>query len=662
VTNRIKVEREVAYGIPGPHPKPYSEEELDHLIPLGLGGATQATSNLWPQPADRKLGFRTKDRLEVALQRKVCAHKLGLQEARKAIALNWVSAYNTYIGPLGPLPSTSGVTSALSVVTLDAIRDGGPLFGDVALIDGGELVLQAPVTNSQLKGEGAFVGNVIDGPHVGRVYVAGPPDRSTEGVVLVPLKVDGLTSAGTYEGSVDVTHSGKPAGIKIKVGVTDAWWWAVAALLLGTAFVLIPQLWLRRWRPEGDLHERHRGLGKRYDDAQESFAHHFANYPKKSSGSSTFQRPSDVDVGAYAGSVEEAIRTYAESTWYFDKSSDAYKKIDESLRLAEDDAAFYGDVGGFGKSLVELDSALSSFAKILRLPSGEGQAKALDDGRLSIDREPALALAAARVLRGAVLKVGAAKPRAKQADECAALIATCQRMAERIKRYELWAFALGGLAESGSPDMPAAERDLLRVVSEKVCVAKNELLDAAGADALAALGTAKTLDAAYVILASLGGRHGVWVPPLPFDLRRAEPSPQEIRALTLIESQIKTAEIASPVTKASQVVATWVEDVPSLTVSQARPVSLRKTLRWVADAGVVSLALAVGIVAALNAFWFGKAWGTFQDYLTVIFVGTAAQGVAKGLMGTLTQLRGGTVAPPVQEDLTNAHTQSPAPG
>ena len=43
--------------------------ELDHLVPLAIGGSN-AAANLWPQPAP---DYERKDRLEVELQRRVCA-------------------------------------------------------------------------------------------------------------------------------------------------------------------------------------------------------------------------------------------------------------------------------------------------------------------------------------------------------------------------------------------------------------------------------------------------------------------------------------------------------------------------------------------------------------------------------------------------------------
>ena len=76
--------------------------ELDHLIPLAIGGANTA-ANLWPQPGP---DYGRKDRLEVELQRRACAAYRTLLPAEAAavlaqeqreIAEDWVTAERRYL-------------------------------------------------------------------------------------------------------------------------------------------------------------------------------------------------------------------------------------------------------------------------------------------------------------------------------------------------------------------------------------------------------------------------------------------------------------------------------------------------------------------------------------------------------------------------------------
>lgn len=80
---------EVEYGMV---PASYgSTLEIDHIVPLELGGSNDA-ANLFPEPAP---GYHSKDRLENALHDLVCAGKMQLRTAQRGIASNWIALYRT---------------------------------------------------------------------------------------------------------------------------------------------------------------------------------------------------------------------------------------------------------------------------------------------------------------------------------------------------------------------------------------------------------------------------------------------------------------------------------------------------------------------------------------------------------------------------------------
>lgn len=66
--------------------------EVDHLIPLELGGADDI-KNLWPQPSQPAPGFHEKDKLENYLHRQVCAGNMPLVQAQTALVVDWYKAY-----------------------------------------------------------------------------------------------------------------------------------------------------------------------------------------------------------------------------------------------------------------------------------------------------------------------------------------------------------------------------------------------------------------------------------------------------------------------------------------------------------------------------------------------------------------------------------------
>jgi hypothetical protein len=72
--------------------------EEDHLISLQLGGSPTDPKNLWPEPYAGK-NARSKDVIETKLKTMICSGKITLADAQKAIATNWVLAYNKYVTP-----------------------------------------------------------------------------------------------------------------------------------------------------------------------------------------------------------------------------------------------------------------------------------------------------------------------------------------------------------------------------------------------------------------------------------------------------------------------------------------------------------------------------------------------------------------------------------
>jgi hypothetical protein len=87
----------IEYGLPpGPHP----EVEIDHLIPLGVGGADD-DRNKWPEPRrniEPQWQASEKTRLEWKLRDLICIGQLDVREAQRAVAEDWMTAYARFVG------------------------------------------------------------------------------------------------------------------------------------------------------------------------------------------------------------------------------------------------------------------------------------------------------------------------------------------------------------------------------------------------------------------------------------------------------------------------------------------------------------------------------------------------------------------------------------
>ena len=96
--------------------------ELDHLIPLSLGGATDPR-NLWPQSETTPWSSHLKDQLEQVLPFEVCATKIELLDAQRGIACNWKATFFKRFGlPKGAseIPTSDDTCLSKPVAECDA--------------------------------------------------------------------------------------------------------------------------------------------------------------------------------------------------------------------------------------------------------------------------------------------------------------------------------------------------------------------------------------------------------------------------------------------------------------------------------------------------------------------------------------------------------------
>ena len=82
------------------HPgESFADYELDHLIPISLGGAPLDLRDLWLQPRRGQANAADKNALAYVLWRLVCERRVPLRTAQQAIRRDWTTAYDTYATP-----------------------------------------------------------------------------------------------------------------------------------------------------------------------------------------------------------------------------------------------------------------------------------------------------------------------------------------------------------------------------------------------------------------------------------------------------------------------------------------------------------------------------------------------------------------------------------
>jgi len=88
-TNAMKHRLMRIYGVTGS----IHDYELDHLIPLELGGCPNCEANVWPEPRNVFPGASEKDEVERYLHEQVCSSEMPLAEAQQQIAADWYAVY-----------------------------------------------------------------------------------------------------------------------------------------------------------------------------------------------------------------------------------------------------------------------------------------------------------------------------------------------------------------------------------------------------------------------------------------------------------------------------------------------------------------------------------------------------------------------------------------
>ena len=86
------------------YPQPTGAYEVDHFIPLEIGGSNDLT-NLWLEPASPTPGFHQKDQLENFEHGQVCNGTISVAEAQSRMVSDWYLYWQEEVE--GATPTTS---------------------------------------------------------------------------------------------------------------------------------------------------------------------------------------------------------------------------------------------------------------------------------------------------------------------------------------------------------------------------------------------------------------------------------------------------------------------------------------------------------------------------------------------------------------------------
>lgn len=154
-TEPLKYREMAAYGFGGQSPGNF---ELDHLIPLEIGGAPADPRNLWPESHSGAADSYKKDTVENSLHDQVCSGQIGLAHAQRE-SLDWVHEYH---GGSGSAPSHGGGSSSGSFGGPDSTSPGDKDCSDFST------QVQAQAFFTAHGGSPSYDFDGLDGDHDGK--------------------------------------------------------------------------------------------------------------------------------------------------------------------------------------------------------------------------------------------------------------------------------------------------------------------------------------------------------------------------------------------------------------------------------------------------------------------------------------------------------------
>jgi hypothetical protein len=524
----------------------------------------------------------------------------------------------TIEGPPGSSEEAT-VSTPPEKTTLHAISSAPG--ADSKLQDGGEVLLPKPEAGEEDPelGRGcvppsgaepwpdacAFIGNLYQGTEVIHVYIAGEA-RETMGAERLPVRFEsGVHAIGTYEGTLDPGLTGeKEKLVSVVLSASDAWWCALAAVIVGVLLTLWFKVISSRYLPRKRLRLRADAIGPAYAPG---------GTPLAAPGHAGMRAdPGKVD--RYVSDVRKAIDDYTSKVVLVDVESDAYKKIDASLVLAHSDARALGDVDGLAKALDDLKAGVESTGKLLAECYG-------------VRKTPDLLAAAGAPLVAAELGVGEASERAKRAKELSSALAEWQKMAKLVFVGEALLIAVGERANNEKSPFEGADRRILAKAAAEQSAVRAELFHATTHDDLERLRVSNRVETAFGRLTYLCGK---------YQIQRPAPAREMLEKAGANVAKEVSGSFPALVDRTfppENRPDAW--EVGQVHSSSASAATISAVKWWVPALDLVVIILGVfpAIIAALQTNFFGQTFGTFEDYLILIAAGAVAQGVVTLVLG-----------------------------
>jgi len=422
-------------------------------------------------------------------------------------------------------------------------------------------------------------------------------DGKTAGVLLDSASEPGV---GAYGGTIGFPTA-DPADGKVDVGltVTDFVFWPLLAIALGILGALGGRRWVqvRRevWKLRSDLGQAGVDFRERQMQFEEDTAGHSFGYA--------------LDFAEGYKAADARIDGVKENS-HLNLDKDSYAAALEAVAGLQQAVEGWGQ---FGAELLALDRAL---ADVRKKAGVEGPPKTDSETAAVV---PVLVEESEKLLHGGELQISDLEPARGNVAAAAALADTWVELVDQLGRYEAVVKAL----EAHTDRMTPEQQRRLRSAGEALQGARWELwTQVETADDLANLNTRQDLERAEELFSGLTGHLPV-TQRLAADERQALADAAASRGGTAAALDIPQAMKES--VKAP---------VPDYAGDAKAARNHLKRWDWALAVGAFALA----VLTALNSIYFGKNFGTLNDYLTAFLWGATTQGALEALTAALGRL------------------------
>jgi hypothetical protein len=405
---------------------------------------------------------------------------------------------------------------------------------------------------------------------------------------------------GAYSGNI-AFPTAKPEEGKVEVSltVTDFILWPLLAIALGILGAFLGRRWLQVTREIWKLRSELAQTGQDFRDRQTQFN-------EDVSGRSFGYSLKFAD--GYAEAEKKIDKARDKSTIDLDK--DAYASAVEAVGGLQQVVEGWGQ---FGSELVALDRALEDVRK---KAGAEGPAEKDSQTSAAV---PVLVPENAKLLRGGELKIADLEVTRGNVAAASALADTWVELVDQLARYVRVVDLLNSHRQEMTPDQQKrldAARDALQATRWELWQ------EVKTADDLATLKTRQNLEKAEELFAGLTGYLPVAQRLTPEDRRAlADAAAGRAGSATALAAPLAMKETVTP---------------PTPDYNREAATARAHLKRW--DGLLAAGAFGLAVLTALNSIYFGKNFGTLNDYLTAFLWGATTQGALDALTGALGRL------------------------